>query len=216
MDLLIVGAGGMAREVFCWLSHDIENKKHLKIKGFLSDRSDELDNYPYPVKIIGGIENYAPKKNECLVMGIMNPNVKKIVAEKLLTKGASFYTLIHPSAIVGQNVKIGQGCVIAPNCIITSDITIGNLVFLNIDVKIGHDTTIGNYTSINGWSGIAGNVYIGEECLFGIGSIVIPKRKIGNNAKIGAGSVVINHVKENITVFGNPAKTLVPKNFNTL
>ncbi len=29
MNLLIVGAGGMAREIYSWLLHDIKNKKSI-------------------------------------------------------------------------------------------------------------------------------------------------------------------------------------------
>jgi acetyltransferase-like isoleucine patch superfamily enzyme len=38
--------------------------------------------------------------------------------------------------------------------------------------------------------------------------VVIPGRKIEENARIGAGSVVIHNIKENSSVFGNPAKLI--------
>jgi acetyltransferase-like isoleucine patch superfamily enzyme len=40
------------------------------------------------------------------------------------------------------------------------------------------------------------------------GCVMVPHRKIGNNAVIGTGSVVLSNVKANTTVFGNPAKKI--------
>lgn len=208
MDLIIVGAGGMGREVFSWLSHEIRGKKDLRIKGFLDDKSEALVGLSYPVKVVGSISDYQPSNNESLVVSILDPKIKKQIVESLAHKGANFYTLIHPSAIIGTNVSIGKGCVICPGCILTNDITIGDFVFINASSTIGHDSIIGEYTSVNGKVEITGNVEVGVECLFGVGAKVIPKRRIGNGATIGAGSVVIRNVPSGVTVFGNPAKSI--------
>ena len=40
------------------------------------------------------------------------------------------------------------------------------------------------------------------------GCIIVPHRKIGDNAVIGTGSVVLGNVKAGVTVFGNPAKKI--------
>ncbi len=208
MDLIIVGAGGMGREIYAWLSQEIKGKPDHRIIGFIDDNLEALNNYSYPVKIIGDIASYQPKANESLVIAIMEPSIKKNIVTNLGAKGAKFYTLIHPSVITGFNIKIGKGCVIAPRCIITTDVSIGDFVFLNINASVGHDVTIGNYTSINGKTEITGKVSVGEECFFGTSTSIIPSRRIGDRAKIGAGSVVIGHVAENTTVFGNPAKKI--------
>jgi len=208
MDLIIAGAGGMGREVFSWLSHEIKEKKGLRIKGFLDDNPQALGKLPYPVKVIGGISNYQPKNSESVVISILKPKIKKQIVESLAHKGASFYTLIHPTAVIGTNVRIGKGCVICPNCILTNDITVGDFVFINASSTIGHDTIIGEYTSVNGKVEITGNVEVGIGCLFGVGAKVIPNRRIGDGATIGAGSVVIKNVPSGATVFGNPAKSI--------
>ena len=209
MDLIMVGAGGMGREVFSWLSHEIKGKKDLRIKGFLDDNPQALGKLPYPVKVIGSISDYQPNNNESLVVSILDPRIKKDIVESLVSKGANFfYTLIHPSAIIGTNVRIGKGCIICPNCILTNDITVDDFVFINTSSTVGHDSIIGEYTSINGKVEIPGNVEVGVGCLFGVGAKVIPKRRIGDGATVGAGSVVIRNVPSGITVFGNPAKKI--------
>ena len=208
MELIIVGAGGMGREIFSWLSHDIRGKDNYKIKGFIDDNRQALDNLQYPIQIIGSIEDYQPNDQERFIISILETQTRKRIAESLIKRNAQFYTLIHPTVIIGTNVNIGIGCIICPNCIITNDIVVGDFVFINTSSTIGHDVVIGDYSSINGKVEITGNVHVGEECFFGVGAKVIPGRRIGNGARVGAGSIVIKHVPAGVTVFGNPAKTI--------
>jgi len=208
MDLIIVGAGGLGREVYSWLSQEIKEKKDYKIKGFIDDNRHNLDEYDYPVKVIGTIADYRPKPEEKLVLSILDPKVKKNLVVSLSKNGAEFYTLIHPSVIFGFNIKIGKGCVISPNCILTNDIKIGDFVFINTSSTIGHDAVIGNFTSINGKVEITGKVKVGSGCMFGVGAKVIPGRRIGDGVVVGAGSVVIRNAGPNVTIFGNPAKKI--------
>ena len=209
MDLIIVGAGGLGREVFSWLSQEIKEKHNYKIKGFIDDNPRSLDNFEYPAKILSSIDNYMPKYGDQFVLSILDPKLKKQIVDSLSQRGARFYKLIHPISIIGTNVKIGEGCVICPNCILTNDIKIGNFVFINTNSTIGHDTIIGDFTSVNGNVDITGKVKVGKGCLFGVGAKVIPGRTIGDDVVIGAGSIVIRNIKSNESVFGNPAKKFI-------
>jgi len=109
MDLIIVGAGGLGREVYSWLSQEIKEKQNQKIKGFIDDNPNSLDKFEYPVKIISTISDYRPNPEEKLVLSILNPEIKKRIVESLSQKGAEFYKLIHPSANLGTNIKLGEG-----------------------------------------------------------------------------------------------------------
>ncbi|MBA7557870.1 2,3,4,5-tetrahydropyridine-2,6-dicarboxylate N-acetyltransferase [subsurface metagenome] len=51
----------------------------------------------------------------------------------------------------------------------------------------------------------------GELSFIGIGTTVIQEIKIGKNVTIGAGSVVIKNIPDNIIVVGNPAKIIKSK-----
>lgn len=206
MDLIIVGAGGLGREIYSWVSQTIESKNEHTIKGFIDDNLQALMNLPYSVKVLDTISDYTPEINDSFILAIMNPETKKQISNQLIQKKASFFTFVHPTAIIGTNVTLGKGNIICPYCILTNDIVLGDFVFINTNSTIGHDSTIGHYTSINGKVEITGNSTIGERCLFGVGAVVIPGRRIDNRVTVGAGSVVIRNIKSDKTVFGNPAK----------
>jgi len=206
---IIVGAGGLGREIYAWLTQDLAHRGVGEITGFIDDNQDVLKGFPYPVPLLGSINDYQPGFEDQLVVSLGDPVVRRDVVASLVGKGARFYSLVHPSAIVGQNVKLGTGSIICPNCILTSDISIGDFVFINTSSTIGHDVTIGDYTTVNGKVEITGKVTVGSGCSFGVGAKVIPGRRIGNGSVIGAGSVVIRHVKAGTSVFGNPARGLV-------
>ena len=49
---------------------------------------------------------------------------------------------------------------------------------------------------------------IGEMCVFGINSIVLPKMNVCNNSKLDAGSILRESIKEPSLYSGNPAKMI--------
>ena len=51
-------------------------------------------------------------------------------------------------------------------------------------------------------------VHIGKNCWLGAGVIVLPGVTIGDNAVIGAGSVVTKDIPSNVVAVGNPCKVL--------
>lgn len=217
MKLVIVGAGGFGREVYTWLLHTLGENSDYSIKGFIDNHLSNqniLSQKKYPIEIISSINDYSPRLEEKLVMSIADTIVRKKMVNLLLRRGAEFYTLIHPSTIIGKNVIIGQGSIICPNCILANDSKIGNFTIINTFSNIGHDTDIGDYNSILPMAGIMGNVKTNKGCTIGSGATIIPKTKIGMNAIVGAGSVVIRNVTSNTTVFGNPAKKIRQNKIN--
>lgn len=76
---------------------------------------------------------------------------------------------------------------------------------------------IGNYTWIlanatilahDHCRGMRTNTYIGEKCVIGINSLIMPGVVIGDECIIGSGAVVTKHIPSHCIAVGNPAKVI--------
>lgn len=208
--LVIVGAGGFGREILAWIKDVPTLAQEYESICFLDDNPKALEPYNYQEPIIGSIQEYRPQEGDALVMGIAAPTRRKLeIAETLLQRGARFISLIHPTAVLGNNVKLGQGCVICQNVIITSDVTIGNFVSINVLVAIGHDVILGEGCTLYSFVNVNGFVKLGRGVEIGSHGTILPGAVVGDFATVGAGSVVLKHVKPGSTVLGVPAKIIM-------
>jgi sugar O-acyltransferase (sialic acid O-acetyltransferase NeuD family) len=204
-DLLIISAGRFGREVYNWVRDAVVAGQPWRIKGFLDSRLDALDGFNYPVPILTTVENYTPQADDLFLCPIGDPLIRQDYSEKIRRKGGRFATLVHPTAILGGNVRLGAGTMIAPYAVLTADVTVGESVYIGPHTLCSHDNWIGDGTQISGHCSLAGNVTIEELCFVGMHAVIIPRRRLGRRAFVGAGSVVTNDVEPGVKVFGNPA-----------
>ena len=215
-SLYIVGAGGFGREVL-WLVKRINEASFFegkgrgwKIEGFI-DGNTELhetmqDEYP----VLGGCDYFNNILEEIyIIVAIGSAKVKRKVVNKLSRyKNIKFATLIDPTAIVSDRVKIGAGCIICAGTIVTVDIILGRNVIINLDCTLGHDVMVGDYTTVYPSTNISGNVKIDEEVELGTGVQIIQGKNIGSQSIIGAGAVVVKDIPKRCTAVGSPAKPI--------
>jgi len=207
MNLVILGAGGFAREVFDLANYCFGYDPSFKIKGFLSDNPSDIETYGYP-PVLGTVDGYKIERDDVFIPGIGNVKDRKKVVEIILGKGGAFINLIHPSAVISPSVKLGTGVSIKAFCVLASNASIGDYTFLQSSVICGHDVQIGNFCHINSFSFFAGCVKINDLVTVNAGARVIQSRLIGKGSTIGIGSVVIKDIPENAKVFGNPARLM--------
>jgi undecaprenyl phosphate N,N'-diacetylbacillosamine 1-phosphate transferase len=207
-DLIIVGAGGFGRELLQWVKDINSANTTWTIKGFIDDNPDALDGVQCDFAVIGSTKDWQPNNNEVFACAIANPNIKENIVASLKSKGASFVSIIHPKAIIGDHNHIGEGLIAYPNSCITANVVVGDFVTL-LCSSIGHDAVIGDYSTISSYCDITGGVNMGKRVFLGSHVTIVPGRKIGDDAYLGAGSVVFTHVKEKTKVMGNPAKKIL-------
>lgn len=205
-NLLIIGARGWGREVYDIAKACIENGADIMVKGFLDDKTDALEGYDNYPPIVGSVESYEIQPDDVFICALGDVNYKKHYADIIEAKKGEFISLVHPTAILGNNVKIGRGCIVGAYANLSSDTLIGDFVTFSIKAGMGHDSTVGNYSHIGGLSNISGFVTIGKMVTIHPCCNIVPHKKVGDNAVVGTGSVVLASVKAGKTVYGNPAK----------
>jgi len=200
--IYILGAGGMARET---LSYYRDLRKFDEVAGFIeegySGKERTIDG-----KKINDAANIDPLDKDTKFIAAIGSPLKKRWVTIIEGLGCSFDTILHPSAVSGADVHIGEGCIICPGVVLTCDLTINKHSIVNISATINHDAQIGSFVTICPGVNIAGNVTVGDGCWIGIGATVIDNTKIGQGSYIGAGAVVTQDVPENVLALGIPAQ----------
>ncbi len=208
--LIIVGASGFGRETAQYIE-DINRSKDIaewNIVGFLDDNLNALEGIEHGYRVIGTIKDHIPNSDDYYVCALAFPKTKETIVNLLKSKGARFATIIHPTARVSKFAKIGEGCIITPNSNIKTEAEVGEFVEVLASGKC-HDAKVGNFSTLSGHVCVNGHVTIGKNVYVGCGALIAPGKKIGDEATVGIGSVVITNVKSGITVFGNPAKKML-------
>jgi sugar O-acyltransferase (sialic acid O-acetyltransferase NeuD family) len=200
-DLIIVGAGETGRERLDVIKKINTIEKRWNIKGFLSDELDVLDKVECDYQIIDTIVDYMPKENDIFVCGIAMPRTKEKVVSILKARGAMFETIIHPKSCVGSFVRLGEGCYIDGD--ISPNACLGNFVSVMCSL-IGGTSIIGDFSTTTAYANIA-CAKLGRRVFVGSHAVILNNVSVGDDAYVGAGSVVLKNIKPNMKVFGAPA-----------
>lgn len=209
-EIVIIGAGDFGKEV-AWLIEEINKKAPTYIiLGYLDDDPDKKDKIFNGYQCLGSV-SYLPKLNQkhhaCAVVAMQDGDTRKKLVE-MFPDFDDWETLVHPSVAISDTSALGKGCIICAGTNISVNTAIGNHVLFNISVTIGHDCVVGDYVSVMSGSCVCGHVTIKDGAYLATNSTVIPGMRVGNHAKVGAGSVVLRNVKDNLTVMGVPAKAV--------
>lgn len=205
-QLIIVGAGGCGREVLQWAKSVNRINPTWIIKGFLDDNSKALEHKQCSIKVIGTIEDYSIENNDVFICAIGSTEVREEVTMKLKKRGAEFTSIVHPTAIVADNAELGEGTILYPFAIVSDSVKLQEGCIVNMHSTIAHDSFVGAFTTISAFCDITGACIVGERVFLGTSAKIVPRTKVGNDAFLCAGSIVMNQVKEGDKVMGNPAK----------
>ncbi|QNH21404.1 acetyltransferase [Xanthomonas sp. GW] len=207
--VLIVGAGGFGRGIAAMAYHeDPSHGRVWDIKGFLDSRTELASGLRWP--LLGDPDTYRPEPGDLFVCALGNPAARRRYSQPLLARGANFIVL-RPQLREASPTPIGRGSLFEVGVGIGADCSIGEFVTILATTIVGHDVTIGDYVQIGNFVFIGGGVRIGNDVTIHPHATVLPGVAVGDGAVIGAGSVVIKDVPPNVTVAGNPARTIFSK-----
>jgi len=115
---------------------------------------------------------------------------------RVISQRARFRTgvEIHPAAVIGRGILIDHG----------SGVVIGETAEVGDNVVIYQGVTLGGTGKDKGKR----HPTVGSNVMISAGAKVLGPIKIGDNSKIGAGSVVLKDVPENSTVVGVPGRVV--------
>ena len=190
MKKALIGFGGHAREVLAQIGEDLVC--------FVDDQ--------YVVEGTQPLSSFDPTKYE--VMVAVGDSKDRYDVVQRLPKETKYFTFIHPTAIIMNNVEIGEGSFIGAYSILTTNIKIGKHALLNRGNQIGHDCVIGDYFSAMPGAIVSGNVTIYSCVYMGTNSTIREKISIHSLVTIGLNAGVANHIEGSGVYVGTPAKKI--------
>ena len=207
--IIILGASGHACVV-----HDVfvsENKHH--VAGFVDPHFEE-DTMVQGVPVLGADEDIpniirdAEIKGFFVAIGVNH--IRERVVRKVLAMGLNLelVTGVHSNAFVSPHAKLGAGVIVMPGSVVNAGGTIAEGCVVNTGATIDHDSALQPYAHVAPGAHLGGNCFVGHRAYVGLGASVIHGVTIGDDAVVGAGSVVISEIEKLSLAYGIPAKAM--------
>lgn len=197
-QVIVIGAGGHGRVI-----GDIITACGDHVAGFLDDRPAEDFS---GLAILGKISAISDLAGDFrFIIGIGNNAVRRQLSEQY---ALSWYTAIHPSAVISPSATIEEGTAVMANAVVNAAARVGKHTIINTAAIIEHDNNIGDYCHISPRAALGGTVRIGNDTHIGIGAVVINNIEICHHCIIGAGAAVIRDICEPGTYAGVPARKI--------
>ena len=195
MKLLIIGAGGFGREA-AWTAETAG----FEIAGICDDDPGAAPRCAGRA-FLGTIEDavrdgHLPVPDTLFFVAIGKNAVRRALFERAVSCGLRPASVISPNALVAPDAVVGEGSYAGPGCVISVGTRLGRGVIVNNLASVGHDVTIGDFAQICPGVAISGGCVIGDEVLLGTHATVIPLRRIGAKATLGAGALALRDIAE--------------------
>lgn len=201
--MIILGAGGHARELYEFISFD------KKAVYFFDDYTKNGPEYLFDRPVLSNETDVKAilVSERQVAIGTGNGKIRHTLYEKFKVLDAEFASFVAPSAIVSKySCDIHEGVNIMHFSFISNHTSIGIGSLVNARVNIHHDVKIGAFCEIGPAAVLLCNVQVDDFSFIGAGAIILPGVKIGKHCVVGAGAVVTKDVSDDTKIKGVPAK----------
>jgi sugar O-acyltransferase (sialic acid O-acetyltransferase NeuD family) len=208
--IVIVGAGGMAREMASTLHWINRFEPRFDFLGYVVSDLSRLGARDSRDQVLGDFRWLKQNRPsvDALALGVGSPAARLKLAAELaaLLQEVEWPALIHPTAVIDlASAEVGEGCFIGAGVVATVNIALEPFALVNFGATLGHEAHIGRGSVLNPGANISGGVVIGEGVLVGTGAQILQYLRVGSRAIVGAGAVVTKNVTCDTTVVGVPA-----------
>jgi sugar O-acyltransferase (sialic acid O-acetyltransferase NeuD family) len=205
--LVLVAASGLARET----ADAVAALDEYVVAGYLDDNA-ELRGHRYSgVEVLGPLDHIVDYPDASVVICAGKGSARQAIAARLESAGVTaerYATVVHPSVVVPGSCQVGAGSVVLAGSVLTSTITLGRHTVLMPHVTLTHDDEVADFATLCAGVTVGGSVTIGVRSYIGMQASIRERCRIGTDAIVGMGAVVLNDVPDAAVWVGNPARPL--------
>ncbi|MFE9257675.1 acetyltransferase [Streptomyces sp. NPDC006879] len=216
-DLVIVGAGGFARETAQAVrdanAEDVAHGRtpRWRLAGHLDDAPRLHGRDVYGVPVLGGSDLVGDLPEARVVVCVGSPRdyaVRARLVRRLGLPEHRFATVVHPTASVSRSSVLGAGTVLLAHCVLTAAVRVGSHVAVMPQAVLTHDDVVEDFATIASGVRLGGGVRVERGAYVGAGALVREYTTVGGWSLTGMGSTVLADVPPGEVWAGSPARRL--------
>jgi len=202
--VFIFGAGPQGRVVL----DALRSQGTAIVGGFLEDLQSAIGSEVSGIRVFDATHWLAgaAARDAAVVVAIGNNQTRMTVGQRVLDAGCRLHPVIHASATVAADARIGAGSLVCMHAAVATGCVLGLNVVVNTAASVDHDSVLEDGAYVSPGVCTAGAVRIGAGAFVGAGAIVGPGVTIGSGAVVGAGSVVLDNLPARSFAYGTPAR----------
>ncbi|MEJ1921961.1 acetyltransferase [Microbacterium sp. KHB019] len=216
-EIIVIGAGGFGRETLDVIDaiNAVASEAVWHVRGVVDDSPSAIQQTRLRargVPWLGALgDNREALSRTSHIVAIGSPKVRGRLASYVDELGGRAATLVHPRAVIGSQVALGEGTVVCGGVQVSTNVKMGRHTHINPGAVVGHDASLDHFVSVNPGAVISGEVVVGPRSLIGAGAVILQGLEIGAEAVVGASACVTHNVPSGTTVYGVPARVGGPR-----
>lgn len=217
----IVGAGGFGREVMPLAEQALctgsDGNPDSELVFVVEDGYGEIPEYINGHRVLSMSDFLtAPTSERYFNIAIGNSRVRARIVDGIDFALARPFSIVAPSHVSLHGNAIDEGAIFCSFSHVTSNARIGRFFHANIYSYVAHDCVIGDFVTFAPGVKCNGRVIVEDHAYIGTGAVIREGGEeplvIGRGATVGMGAVVTRSVPAGVTVLGNPARPVAPRN----
>jgi sugar O-acyltransferase (sialic acid O-acetyltransferase NeuD family) len=209
-ELVIVGAGGFARETASAAADANRVRPTWRVLGFVDDDPALHGTSRSGLPVLGGVDSLTGS-DAAVVVCVGNPRnyaARRHIVERLGLPAQRYATVVHPSAEIGAGSVVGPGSVLLAGAVLTADVTVGSHVAVMPQAVLTHDNRVHDYATVASGVRLGGGAVLEQGAYVGAGALIREGVTVGAWSLVGMGAVVLRDVPPGQIWAGNPARLL--------